>query len=237
MAGHSKWANIRHKKGRQDAKRGKIFSRITKEIISAVKLGGTDPKTNTRLRLALQRAKAVNMPGENIQRNIKKASSGDSADYIEITYELYGHAGVGILCDIMTDNKNRVASEMRIAANKCGGSIASPGSVSFNFERKGIIGVLKKDVSEEDLFLVATEAGAEDFESDEESYFLTTDPSCLYGVKEDVEAAGFKVEDASVEMLAKSSIECSQESREKNETLLEWLENIDDVDNVYHNMS
>jgi len=132
MAGHSKWANIKHKKGRADAKKGKLFSRIAKEIISAVKVGGPDPKANTRLRLALEKAKASNVPKEIIERNIKKASSSDQADYHEMTYELYGHGGVGILVEIMTDNKNRTASDMRIATNKRGGSIASPGSVAFS---------------------------------------------------------------------------------------------------------
>ena len=137
MAGHSKWANIKHKKERADSKKGKIFSRITKEIISAVKQGGPDPKSNAKLRLVLQKAKAANLPGENIERNIKKATSQDQADFFEITYELYGHGGVGIIVEAMTDNKNRTASDMRIATNKRGGSVASPGSVAFNFDRKG----------------------------------------------------------------------------------------------------
>ncbi|MCB1076168.1 MAG: YebC/PmpR family DNA-binding transcriptional regulator, partial [Simkania sp.] len=133
MAGHSKWANIRYKKERADAKKGKVFSRIAKEIISAVKLGGPDPKANSRLRLAIQRARAENVPNDNIERNIKKAQSAETANYSEFTYELYGFGGVGIICDVMTDNKNRIASEVRIATNKRGGTIATPGAVSFNF--------------------------------------------------------------------------------------------------------
>ena len=164
MAGHSKWANIKHKKGRADALKGKAFSRIAKEIISAVKQGGSDPKSNSRLRLAVQKARAANMPNDNVDRNIKKAGSADQADFAEVTYELYGYNGVGIIVEILTDNKNRTASDIRIATNRRGGTIASPGSVMFNFDRKGVIQVLKKDVSEDDLFMAVTEAGAEDFE-------------------------------------------------------------------------
>src|SRR5262249_30252154 len=157
-----------HRKGKADAKKGKIFSRVAKEIISATKLGGPDPKSNPRLRIALQKARDVNMPNENIERNIKKASSADQADYQEMTYELYGHGGVGLIVDVMTDNKNRIASEMRIATNKRGGTIASPGAVAFNFDRKGVIQVAKKNALEDELFLAATEGGAEDFESADE---------------------------------------------------------------------
>ena len=135
MAGHSKWANIKHRKARADAKKGKEFTRVTKEIITAVKVGGPDPEANPRLRLALQKAKVVNLPKDNIERNIKKASSADQSNYEEITYELYGHGGVGIIVEIMTDNKNRTSSDIRIATNKRGGSIASPGSVAFNFDK------------------------------------------------------------------------------------------------------
>ena len=145
MAGHSKWANIKHRKGRADAKKGKIFSRIAKEIISAVKLGGADHKANPRLRLALVKAREANVPNDIIERNIKKASSADQADFTEMTYELYGHGGVGIIIDAMTDNKNRLASEMRIATNKRGGVIATPGAVAFNFDRKGVLQITKKN--------------------------------------------------------------------------------------------
>ena len=155
MAGHSKWANIKHRKGKADAKKGKIFSRVAKEIISSVKLGGADPKSNPRLRVAMLKARDVNMPNDNVERNIKKASCADQADYHELTYELYGHGGVGIIVDVMTDNKNRIASEMRIATNKKGGTIASPGAVAFNFDRKGVIQIAKKNAIEDELFLAA----------------------------------------------------------------------------------
>ena len=236
MAGHSKWANIKHRKGKADAKKGKIFSRIAKEIISAVKLGGSDSKNNPRLRLALQKAKIANMPNENVERNIKKASSADQADYHELTYELYGHGGVGIIVDVMTDNKNRISSEMRIATNKRGGTIASPGAVAFNFDRKGVIQIAKKNAVEEELFLAATEAGAEDFESSDDMYIITTDPSHLYAVKDAINHLGFACDEAELEMIPKSYVECDLEKAKDNLALIEWLEALEDVDAVYHNM-
>ena len=235
MAGHSKWANIRHKKGRADAKRGKEFSRVTKEIITAVKQGGPDPKANPRLRLAVQKARAVNMPNENVDRNIKKASSADQADYTEMTYELYGHGGVGIIADVMTDNKNRIASEMRIATNKRGGTVANPGSVAFNFDRKGIIQILSGD--EDELFLVVTDAGAEDFERTDEGFVVITAPDELYQVKEKLDGEGVKCGEVSLEMIPKTLIECEKDAMEANTALIAWLEDLEDVDAVYHNMS
>ena len=236
MAGHSKCANIKHRKGRADAKKGKMFSRVTKEIISAVKQGGADPKNNPKLRIALQKAREVNLPSDNIERNIKKASSADQADYIEMTYELYGYGGVGILVDIMTDNKNRAASDMRIATNKRGGTIASPGAVSFNFDKKGVIQVLKKGVAEDDLFLAVSEAGAEDFEGIEELFVITTPPELLFQVKEKVEQMGLHCELVEHDMIPKVYVECDVEAMKANEALIAWLEELDDVDVVYHNM-
>lgn len=236
MAGHSKWANIKHRKGKADAKKGKVFSRIAKEIISAVKLGGPDFKANPRLRLALQKAREANVPNEIIDRNIKKASSADQADYTEMTYELYGHGGVGLIIDVMTDNKNRVASEMRIATNKRGGNIANPGAVAFNFDRKGVIQISKKQAAEDELFLAATEAGAEDFEAADEMFIITTDPMNLYNVKEAINRLGFQSEEASLEMIPKTLVECDEETAKANLALIEWLEQLDDVDAVYHNM-
>lgn len=236
MAGHSKWANIKHRKERADAKKGKIFSRVAKEIISAAKMGGPDPKNNPRLRLALLKARAANMPNENIERNIKKGSSADQADYHELTYELYGHGGVGIVVDVMTDNKNRIASEMRIATNKRGGTIASPGAVTFNFDRKGIIQITKKHAVEEELFLAATEAGAQDFEVEDEMFIITTDPVDLYTVKEAINQLGFNCDSAELDMIPKNLVECDAEKAKDNLALIEWLEELEDVDAVYHNM-
>ncbi len=237
MAGHSKWANIKHRKGRADAAKGKVFSRITKEIISAVKQGGTDPKSNPKLRLALQKAKAANLPNDNIQRNIKKATSSDQADYIEMSYELYGHGGVGIFVEVMTDNKNRIASEMRIATNKRGGSVAAPGSVAFNFDRKGVIQVSKENMDEDELFLLATDAGADDFDSSDEQFIIVTPPDKLYSVKELLEEKGVTCGESNLEMIPKNSVDCDEETQKANEALIEWLEDLDDVDAVFHNMN
>ena len=236
MAGHSKWANIKHRKGRSDAKKGKIFSRVAKEIISATKLGGPDPKANPRLRTALQKARIANMPNENIERNIKKASSADQADYHEMSYELYGHGGVGIIADVMTDNKNRIASEMRIATNKRGGTIASPGAVAFNFDRKGVIQIAKKNALEDELFLVASEAGAEDFEVTEDLFIITTDPASLYSVRDAINHLGFVCESAELEMIPKLYVECDLETAKENLALIDWLEELEDVDAIFHNM-
>lgn len=236
MAGHSKWANIKHQKSKADAIKGKLFSRLIKEIISAVKQGGPDPKTNARLRLVIQKAKAANLPNENIERNIKKASSPDQSDYFEVTYELYGHGGVGIIVNAMTDNKNRTASDMRIATNKKGGTIAGPGAVAFNFDRKGVIQVLKKNAQEDELFIAATESGAEDFELAGDLYIITTAPEELFQVKEKLESKNYKVEQAELEMIPKTSVSCNSEHYQANMELIDWLEALDDVDAVYHNM-
>ncbi|MCH9625276.1 MAG: putative transcriptional regulatory protein [Chlamydiales bacterium] len=236
MAGHSKWANIKHKKDRADKQKGKIFSRLAKEIISAVKTGGADPKGNPRLRLAIQKAKVANFPNDSIDRNIKKATSADQANFEAITYEIYGHGGVGILVEALTDNKNRTVSDMRIATNKRGGTIANPGSVSFNFEQKGVIQAENKGQEEETLFNAAIESGAEDFESAEEGFMITTDPAELYAVKEKLEAMGIECPEADIEWIPKSTLSCDEETQQANNALIEWLEESDDVDAVYHNM-
>lgn len=236
MAGHSKWANTKHRKERADAKKGKIFSRVTKEIISAVKQGGNDPKTNAKLKLAIQKAKEINLPSENIERNIKKASSADQADFLEMTYELYGHGGVGLVVEIMSDNKNRISSDMKIATNKRGGSIASPGAVLFNFDKKGVLILSKKGGEEDSLFMAASEAGAEDFIVNEDDYTVMTPPDLLYQVKGQLELSGGIIEECSLEMIPKVYVECDLETTQANEALIEWLEALDDVDAVYHNM-
>jgi YebC/PmpR family DNA-binding regulatory protein len=236
MAGHSKWANIKHKKEKSDKKKGKEFSRIAKEIISAVKQGGGDPKTNSKLRLVIQKAKAANLPSENIEKNIKKASSKDQSDFFELNYELYGHGGVGIIVQAMTDNKNRLSSEMRIATNKCGGTVASPGSVSFNFDHKGVIQIKNDQAEEDELFLIATEAGAQDFDSEDDLYIITTAPEDLYKIKQILEESEISILNSSLEMIPKNYVSCSKSHIEANNRLIEWLENLDDVDAIFHNM-
>ena len=236
MAGHSKWANIKHRKEKADKAKGKVFSRIMKEIISAVKQNGPDPKSNAKLRLVLQKAKAANLPNDSVERNIKKASSADQSDYIEMTYELYGHGGVGIIAEVMTDNKNRISSDMRIATNKKGGTVATPGSVAFNFDRKGVIQVLKKDANEDELFLSATEAGAEDFDSTDDAFMITTPPDQLIQVKDKLDQLGIKTEEAELQMIPKLYIDCDADNQKLNLELIDYLESLDDVDAVYHNM-
>lgn len=237
MAGHSKWANIKHRKARSDAKKGKVFSKIAKEIITAVKLSGPDPKSNTRLRLALQKAKAANMPNENVDRNIKKASSSDQADYDEVLYEVYAPGGVGILCEGMTDNKNRAATEVRIACQKNGGSVAGSGAVAFNFDHKGVIQITKHDAIEDELFEHAIDSGAQDIDSSDENFMVITDPTDLHKVLDALEHHGYKVEQAELEYLPKLSIKVeSAEEKEKILSLVEALESIDDIDSVYHNL-
>ena len=236
MAGHSKWANIKHRKGKADAIKGKLFSRLTKEIISAVKQGGSDPKSNVKLRMAIQKARAANLPNENIERNIKRASSADQSEFSQVVYELYGYGGVGIVVQLLTDNKNRAASDMRIATNKKGGTIATPGAVTFNFDQKGVIEVLRKNASEESLFLAATEAGAEDFEAVEECFFITTAADQLFEVKEKLDQLSIVCETVELQMIPKTFIECDAQLQKLNLELIDYLENLEDVDAVYHNM-
>lgn len=236
MAGHSKWANTKYRKERSDKVKGKLFTRSAKEIISAVKLGGSDPKSNSRLRLAIQKAKEVNMPSEGIERNIKKASNPDQADFSFFAYEFYGHGGVGLIVEGMTDNKNRTATEMRIATNKRGGTIAQPGAVAFNFDRKGVIQLALNQMDEETLFQAALDAGAEDFEATPDGCMITTDPAELYEVKEQLDGQAIKSLSAEIEMLPKNQIKCDEEAKKANLALIEWLEDLDDVSTVYHNM-
>lgn len=236
MAGHSKWANIKHRKDRADKKKGKIFSRIMKEIISAVKQGGSDPKTNSKLRVAIQKAKEANVPNDNVERNIKKAASSEGQDYTSMTYELYGYGGVGLIADIMTDNKNRISSDIRIATNKCGGTVATPGAVAYNFDRKGLIRIPKTAGKEDDLFLLVSELGAEDFVAEDETFLVTTPIEAFVVVKEALIQAGIKVEEAELAMVPKTWVEVNDQDADSNIALIEWLENLDDVDAVYHNM-
>lgn len=237
MAGHSKWANIKHKKQKMDAAKGKAFTKVTKEIINAVKQGGPDAKSNPKLRLALIKAKEVNLPSDNIERNIKKAMSKDQEAFMEVTYELYGHGGVGLLVEIMTDNKNRIASDMRIATNKRGGTIATPGSVSFNFDKKGVIQIKKEQIAEDKLLEIIMEAGAEDLDQNDEMYLIITAPENLYKVKETLDGEQIETKEVGFEMFPKVFVSSSKEDKEANLALIDWLENLDDVDQVYHNMS
>lgn len=236
MAGHSKWANIKYRKERADNKKGKAFSRVVKEIISAVKIGGADLKTNIRLRTVVQKAKSLNMPNENIERNIKKAVSTDQADFETVVYELYGYGGVGIVVVAMTDNKNRTASDMRIAVNKRGGTLSEPGSVVYNFKQQGVMQISQENKEKEEIFLLSIESGAEDVEEEEGKLFVFTHPSDLFKVKETLENFGIMCSDAEIIYSPLHEIECSIEEQEANIRLIEWLEDISDVEEVYSNM-
>ncbi|MEM8629083.1 MAG: YebC/PmpR family DNA-binding transcriptional regulator [Chlamydiota bacterium] len=236
MAGHSKWANIKHKKERADQKKGKLFSQLTKELISAVKAQGSDPKTNPRLRALLEKAKKAGLSKETIERNLKKATDPKTGQYVEVTYELYGHGGVGILALALTDNKNRTASSMRIATQKRGGAIASPGSVSYNFQQKGTLYVPKDSVEEDALFLLATDLGAEDFLVEEEGYLLLVPAESLYSLKEALDEEGISSE-PSLEFLPKTTVKCGKEEQEANEALIDFLDADEDIHRIYHNMA
>jgi len=235
VAGHSKWANIKRRKEQVDAKKGKIFSRLVREIRSAIKQGGPDLHSNSKLRIALQKAKSANLPNEIIERNMKKGSAIDQLDYEEIMYELYGYGGIGILVEIMTDNKNRAASEIRIAINKKGGSIATPGAVRFNFEERGILHFTSNNSSREAFIMKAIENGAIDIEKEGGDIIVLTPPDKLYEIKEALQGEEICIE-ANLEMIPKSYIECEEEDRRANEALLERLRSIDDVEAIYHNM-
>lgn len=238
MAGHSKWANTKYRKERADHKKGKVFSRIIKELISAVKMGGADPKTNARLRVIIQKAKDQNIPNENIERNLKKATSAEQKNFETVTYELYGHGGVGIIVEAMTDNKNRTASDMRIAVNKRGGALVEPGSVLYNFERKGVCYVSKSQIEESELLMQVIEIGADDlYVDDEEDFLVLCDLKELAATKEKLVAAGVPCHEEKLAYMPLRLVDCSQEDGQANLALIEWLESIDDVDDVYHNMS
>src|SRR2546423_812841 len=199
MAGHSKWAKVKHFKGAIDAKRGKIFSKVSKEITIAAKLGGGDPAMNPRLRMALLKSRSANMPNDNIERAIKKGTGGgEGANFEELTYEVFGPHGVAILVEISTDNRNRTASEIRSIVTKNGGSIATQGSVSRLFQRKGQIIIPRAASGEDQLMEVALEAGAEDFKAEPEGYEILTEPAKFEAVHKQIEAKGIRPEAAEV---------------------------------------
>ena len=236
MAGHSKWANIQHRKGRQDEKRGKIWTRITREIIVAARSGGGDINMNPRLRLAIDKAKAANMPADNIKRNVDKATGNlEGVNYEEIRYEGYGIGGAAIMVDCMTDNRVRTVAEVRHAFSKYGGNMGTEGSVAFQFRHCGQF-VFAPGASEDKVMEVALEAGAEDVISDDDG---TIEVLCaaadFEAVKKALEAAGLQAELAEVTMRADNSIELTDESAQKMQKLLDVLEDLDDTQAVYHN--
>ena len=236
MAGHSKWANIQHRKGRQDEKRGRIWTRITREIIVAARSGGGDPNMNPRLRLAIDKAKAANMPADNIKRNVDKATGNlDGVTYEEIRYEGYGIGGAAIIVDTMTDNKVRTVAEVRHAFSKHGGNLGTEGSVAFQFKLCGQL-IFAPGTSEDHVMEVALEAGAEDVIADDEGAIeVLTAPSDFEVVKNALVAAGLHPEVAEVTMRAENTIALAGDDATKMQKLLDVLEDLDDVQEVYHN--
>lgn len=236
MSGHSKWSTIKHKKAAADAKRGKIFTKLIKEITVAAKSGGGDMDTNPRLRTAVQTAKGANMPADNIERAIKKGTGElEGINYDEITYEGYGPEGVAILVECLTDNKNRTAAEVRSTFNKGGGSMAGAGSVAWIFEKKGVIIVAKENTTEDQLMEIAVGAGAEDLNADGEKFEVTTSMPDFETVKKAVEDAGIQTESAELTMIPKNNSPVSADGARTVLKLIETLEDNDDVQNVYAN--
>ena len=237
MSGHSKWHNIQAKKGKTDAKRGKIFTKLGKEIVVAVKNGGSSPDTNSRLRDAIAKAKAENMPNDTIAKAIKKASGElSSVNYENIVYEGYGPSGVAVIVDTLTDNKNRSAGNVRNAFTKGGGNMGTAGCVGFMFQEKGEIIIEKDDLDEDEIMMLALDSGAEDFSSDEEEVFIiTTTPEDFGQVREALEAAGIRFLEASVKMIPDTYTEINELDAKKFHKMLDLLEDDEDVQDVYHN--
>ncbi|HKL94700.1 MAG TPA: YebC/PmpR family DNA-binding transcriptional regulator [Clostridia bacterium] len=237
MSGHSKWHNIQQKKGKSDAARANVFTKLGREIAVAVKNGGPDPNSNSKLRDAIASAKAANMPNDNISRSIKKASGeGGNINYEEMTYEGYAVGGTAVIVDALTDNKNRTAGDVRHLFDKFGGSLGATGCVSYLFNKKGIIAVEKGDANEEELMLLAIEAGAEDFNSDdEEVYQIITIPSDFGIVRETLEKQGVKILDAKIDMIPTLDANPDEKQQETLLKMIDKLEELDDVQNVYHN--
>ena len=238
MSGHSKWANIKHKKEKTDAQKAKVFTKIGKEITVAVKEGGGDPNSNSKLRDLIQKAKSNNVPNDNIERTIKKALGGTSETYEEVVYEGYGPAGVAVIVEATTDNRNRTAGNVRSYFSKYHGNLGNSGCVSFMFDDKGIIIINNEDgdIDEDALMEASLEAGAADFVADEDIFEIYTEPEDLYAVSEALESAGYKLESAEKTKVPQNTVELTGEDDIKfMGLLLEKLEDDDDVMNVYHN--
>ncbi|NTW05107.1 MAG: YebC/PmpR family DNA-binding transcriptional regulator [Peptococcaceae bacterium] len=237
MSGHSKWATIKRKKAKVDAARGKIFTQVSKEIILAAKSGGGDPEKNFMLKNAIAKAKENNMPGDNIQRSIMKGTGElGSGNYEEITYEGYGAGGVAVMIDLMTDNRNRTAGEVRHLFAKNGGNLGESNCVSWMFERKGLIIVDRETgIDEDDLLLIALDAGAEDVTTEEDAFEIITAPDAFDNVRKELESNGIKVSTSQVAMIPKNTVKVSGVQADQVLRLLDSLEELEDVDEVYTN--
>ncbi len=238
MSGHSKWHNIQAKKGKADAARGKIFTKLGREILIAVKAGGPDPTSNSKLKDVIAKCKANNMPNDTINNSIKKASGeGSNKDYEEITYEGYGPNGIALIVEASTDNRNRTAADVRHIFDKSGGNLGTTGCVSYLFNKKGVLVIDRTttNLSEDDMMMLALDSGAEDFSADEECYEITTDPADFSKVREALENQGIEFIEAEVQMVPTTTVEVPDDAVEKVERLIDNLNDLDDVMNVYHN--
>ncbi len=236
MAGHSKWANIKHRKAAQDAKRGKIYTKLAREITVAAREGGGDPEFNPRLRAAIEKAKKFNMPKENIERAIKRGTGEIAGEiYEEVTYEGYGPGGVAIIVKCLTDNRNRTASEVRHAFSKHGGNLGTSGCVSWMFERKGVITVPAEKYDEDTVMMAAIEAGADDVVREDGQFVIYTQPQDLEDVRKAILDAGIEIEEAKLDLIPQNTTRVEGETALKVLKLLEVLEDLDDVQEVYSN--
>ncbi|HLQ74145.1 MAG TPA: YebC/PmpR family DNA-binding transcriptional regulator [Bacillota bacterium] len=239
MAGHSKWSNIKRRKGAQDAKRGKIFMRHAKDIYTAAKEGGGDPEMNPALRLAVEKARDANMPKDNIERAINKATGTlDGVTFEEVTYEGYGPGGIAVIVQVLTDNRNRSAAEIRHAFNKNDGNLGTSGSVSYMFDRKGYIVILNEDgsIDDDEITLEAIEAGADDIEIEDHVIEIYTEPASFVAVRDHLSESGFTFEEAEVTLIPQNFSQLSKEDEEKMLNLIDMLEDEDDVQDVHHNL-
>ena len=236
MSGHSKWHNIAAKKGKADAARGKIFTKLGRELLIAVKEGGPEPAGNSKLKAVIAKCKAANMPNDTINNAIKKASASNE-NYEEIVYEGYGPNGVAVIVNASTDNKNRTAADVRHVFDKAGGNLGTSGCVSYMFNKKGVIVIdkTKTNLSEDELMLLAIDNGAEDFNVEEECYEITTEPSDFTQVREALEAEGIEFVEAEVQMIPTTYIALDEKASERMQRLIDNLEDLDDVMDVYHN--
>ncbi|MGH3127760.1 MAG: YebC/PmpR family DNA-binding transcriptional regulator [Gaiellaceae bacterium] len=238
MSGHSKWSSIKHKKGAADAKRGQLFSKLSRAIIVAAKEGGPDPEGNLALQNAIEKARSYSMPKDNIERAIAKGSGADAdgSTYETVVYEGYGPEGVAVLVEALTDNRNRTASEVRHAFTKHGGNLGTTGAVAWQFERRGVVVVAAEGADEDELVLVAAEAGADDVSLDGSSFVVTGAPESLTPLRQALETAGFAVESVELAMVPRSTVAVSDESTARRiVNLVEGLEDTDDVQDVYAN--
>ncbi|XWN34597.1 MAG: YebC/PmpR family DNA-binding transcriptional regulator [Roseivirga sp.] len=238
MAGHSKWANIKHRKSANDAKKGKLFGKLVKEIAIAAKQGGATPESNPRLRLAIQNARSANVPKDNIERAIKKGSGADATDYTEATYEGYAAHGVAVIVECMTDNLNRTVAAVRAAFAKHGGSLGKSGSLAFLFERQGIFSVKQEAVADEEtLTLAMIEAGAAAIEPEEDYFYINCPLEAFGGIQKELEGLSIAIDDAALQYIPNTSVAVTNEEAAQVVRLIEALEDNDDVQRVFHNMA